>query len=352
MNTWRIENNRIILNFKNFDFWWSIPSDFKMPHISLLKLVEWLLSSPFGYEIIDYTIPRKYGCNNAVSYSGGVDSTAVLQLVENPIPIHYEVANPGKLHKTINGVLATKKHSNGVVVTGNANEFGKNFGNGKVGFWCLGGFTIPSILYADYLDIGTISTGDIFGNFNGGVYMDSIYTNKIISNETRIHVDLVLNKFRHAGLYLTLPAIGMTEIVTTKIFKKCNIDKNYIMGCMRGEENTPCMNCFKCYRKSAIDGNIIDLNPETENNLSRNPILRLHELLWCVKNNGLKHPLLESLINRKDKNIDWVDKWYSASIEFIPEHMRDYFLTKLKEFEIETMTNDDIQKLTEWNSFL
>jgi hypothetical protein len=47
-------------------------------------------------------------------------------------------------------------------------------------------------------------------------------------------------------------------------------------------------------------------------------------------------------------DISWVDKWYPKSLEYIPEYLHKFFLSKLEEFEIDAM--EDVNGLLSFSS--
>src|SRR5699024_5159002 len=50
-------------------------------------------------------------------------------------------------------------------------------------------------------------------------------------------------------LTYTLPTIGLSEVTTTRIVTNSSYSE-FAQACSRGKMKAPCMNCFKCIRKS------------------------------------------------------------------------------------------------------
>lgn len=324
MNLWSISGGRLIFSHPAKAVYWEVPDDFTMPSEALLNLAEYLLLKGLGVEVPQRGT-RTFGTRNAVSYSGGVDSTAALALIPDPLPIYTQVANPVGNHKLENALLALAD-VNGIAIVTNSDELAPLLGKSNRGFYGTGGFTVPAVLFADYYDIGVIADGNVLET----VYLYSRHGHG--TQYTPRKYAPILNRFKAAGIHYAMPCAGLTEVSTTLLAQGAR----YAMGCMRGEGGVPCGNCAKCYRKGALQGRPIPSCAESEKKLGKEVIPMLPSMLWAVKHKGLRHPILDVL----DKDIDWVDKWYSDSINLIPEHLRDYFLSQLRVHGIVTLDDD------------
>jgi hypothetical protein len=305
-NKWSITDQKIIYHHPEMDVYWKIPIDFLLPSESVLSLAEFILLQPHGVtiDIIPDSKINKHG-NIAVAYSGGVDSTAALELIPGAIPIYTKV-RPKGFHKLDNALLALEE-VNGHAIESNYDEFPLIFGK-RVGFFGLGGFTITCVLFSEYFNLKTICDGNV---------LETAYLYSSAGHGTKFNPrnqSKIFNAFNMAGLQYCMPCAGLTEVSTTKIAK----NYNFAMGCMRGIGGNTCNKCIKCYRKRALQGIPLPSNSDVEKKLSSNLIPMLPSLLWARNHNGLSHPLLNSI----DKNVDWVDQWYSQSLEFIPLDMQ------------------------------
>lgn len=176
------------------------------------------------------------------------------------------------------------------------------------------------MLYSEYFKLKTICDGNV---------LETVYMHSSLGHGTQYNLknySPIFNAFNRAGLQYCMPCAGLTEVSTTKIAKAYR----YAMGCMRGRNGQPCNNCMKCFRKRAIQGNPISTNLEVEKKLCGKFIPMLPSLLWARDNKGLSHPILDSI----DKNVDWVDKWYSRAEEFIPEELRNTIRSSLNKHGI------------------
>jgi hypothetical protein len=332
LSSWSIGDGKIIYHHPSMDVFWSIPKDFEMPSLSILSLVEYLLLRPHGFA--PNVIPKSGTIESnaiAIAYSGGVDSTAAVELLPASIPIYTLVRQKG-LHRLDNAVLALEEVG-GVAVESNYDEFSLVFGK-RAGFFGPGGFTITCILFAEYYNLKTICDGNV---------LETAYLYSSAGHGTKYNLrdhSAIFNAFNLVGLSYAMPCAGLTEVSTTKIAK----GYRFAMGCMRGVGGHPCNNCMKCYRKSALQGTLISTNPEVEKRLSGNLIPMLPSLLWARDNNGLSHERLNCI----KKNIDWVDKWYPKSQEFLPTDMHQALKDGLMRHGIDEMNN--VRHIESWIS--
>lgn len=325
MSLWRLEGNRIIFRHLSKDFFWEMPKGFSMPSDELLSLVEFVLLRPFG-EKIDVKTKENVKKNKiALAFSGGVDSAAAYELLNKPFPIYSKVDQPGGLHKQENALLALEE-IDGISVLTNQDKIPLLYDK-KRGFYGVAGWTVTSLLLSEHYGFDTFADGNIL-EF---VYLRSKHGHGTLYNKP--DYSEVLNAFKKLNYSYCLPCAGLTEVVTTQIAK----DFKYAMGCMRGVGGKPCMACMKCYRKMAIQGNCISSNPEADKILNKEWIPVLASLLWARDQHGLSHPVLNDI----NKDYSWVDKWFSDSIEFIPESLRDEFLTNLSHYGIDHLMNNE-----------
>ncbi len=337
---WYLENGRLVFSHPKIDIFWEIPNDFHIPHASKLALAEMILLTPFKENVIlenNTKTPTEYSTMNVgVAFSGGVDSTAVLELLPSPIPIYTQVANVTGLHEIDNALLSVEEVG-GISVISNYDELAVIYGKRK-GFYGTAGFTVTCVLLSEYYNIYTIADGNVLEMmylFGSGISGHGVLYQEI--NRTKI-----MDAFRNAGLEYCVPCAGLTEVSTTKI--SANGGYKYSMGCMRGKNGNSCDNCLKCFRKKGLQGTPIDSNKEVELKLNARYIPMLPSLLWAKENKGLRHQALENL----NRDISWVDKWYDKSLEYIPKYLHNYFLQQLDKHGIKTIK--DVIPLVNWTA--
>lgn len=328
-----MDGSKIVFINADKEYFWLMPSDYILPRPEVLKLAEHVLMRPYGIHVdVPFLHEKSNRKRTALAFSGGVDSAAAFNLVDNSIPIFTKVDNPGGAHKLENALLAAKEFG-ALVVESNQDLLPLSYGK-KRGFYGAAGWTVTSILLSDYLQVDTFADGNII-DF---VYLRSENGHGTMFKEPNI--SNIREQFKRIGYEYMMPCAGLSEVSTTKIAK----NYRYVMGCMRGVGGVPCLNCMKCYRKMALQGSPIESNSDSEKILNKSWIPVLASLLWSRDNCGLSHPVLDKI----NKDYSWVDKWFPNSIEFIPEYMRNDFLEKLKKYDISTLS--DLKSIYEWRA--
>lgn len=346
---WSLGQGKLIFHHPQIDIFWETPEDFLMPPLPVLGLAEYIFLTPFK-EIVElepvteapvdivhdeHHVPVVNGKTNVgVAFSGGIDSTAVLQLLPACVPIYTQVHKPSGMHKIENALLSVKE-VDGVAVISNCDELPPIYGKSK-GYYGNAGFTTTGILFSEYYNLHTLADGNV---------LERMYLFGPQGHGTKYReqdLSKTMAAFRSVGLEYSIPCAGMTEVLTTKIADK--VGMKYSMGCMRGEGGVPCNNCLKCFRKRGLQGNPLPTNKEVEKKLDKEYIPMLPSLLWARDNKGLRHPKFNNI----EMNANWVDKWYPKSLEYIPEYLHKFFMNKIKEFKIEEM--EDVNGLLSFSS--
>jgi len=344
-NRWELSSGKLVFKHPEMDIFWQVPEDFTIPPLNILGLAEYVFLTPFKEIVIleppkaklaevsferntnskfEQSTPIVDGRKNVgVAFSGGVDSTAVLELLPSCVPIYTQVSKPSGMHKIENALLSVKEVG-GVAVVSNCDELPKAYGKSK-GYYGNAGFTTTGILFSEYYGLHTLADGNVlermylFGpNGHGTKYRDQ-------------DLSKIMEAFRGVGLEYCIPCAGMTEVVTTKIADRMGL--KYSMGCMRGEKGEPCKNCLKCFRKRGLQGNPLPTNNEVEKKLDKEYIPMLPSLLWARDHKGLTHSKIDTIV----LDTQWVDKWFEKSLEYIPEFLHEYFQLKLEELGIDTI---------------
>ena len=331
---WKVEGDILTFTRGELELYWRMPEGFTIPSLPRLSLAEYILLAPFAERVDVVSSSEALGDNVAIAFSGGVDSAAAMRLLPDPIAVYTQVANPSGLHKIENALLSVEEVS-GLAVISNYDQLPTVFGKRR-GFFGAAGFTVTAVLLAEHLGLGTIGDGNILEfaylrtrHGHGTAYFERDYMS-------------MQSAFRSVGLNYCMPCGGLTEVSTTKIARGFR----YAMGCMRGVNGSPCLQCLKCYRKMAISGTPIPSNPETERALSKEWIPVLGSLLWARDHCGLVHPRLECV----DKNYSWVDKWYSKSLELVPEQLHGFLVERISSFGIGELLDE--RALTEWSAYV
>ena len=121
---WELRPGRLVFKHPEMEIFWEVPDDFTMPPLNVLGLAEYVFLTPFKEIVIlepaianlpnvlfetnagskfEQSTPIVDGRKNVgVAFSGGIDSTAVLELLPSCVAIYTQVSNPTGMHKIEN----------------------------------------------------------------------------------------------------------------------------------------------------------------------------------------------------------------------------------------------------------
>ena len=300
--------------------------------------------------------PRK-NARPGLAFSGGVDSTAALGLMPpNTAPIFMDRPIHGKslydkdaAHKSCQEVkrLGYDMH----IVTCDL-----EYVRSPVGFPVDVANSVPAVLMAEYLNLDCIGFGTIMESTYGTGhrrYRDYPHGH---------HYTHWGGLFRAAGLPFILPVAGISEVGTSIICNEAPIGF-VAQSCMRGTWKKPCLNCWKCFRKQLLDNAILDNqldsayldeifnNREACRFLSQIPIKHENILTWSthrLNSNHILFSLLKDRVEGTENDLTWLGKWYSPSIELIPEKYRSTICEKILQY-LPKMDKGDESELTSWS---
>jgi len=292
-----------------------------------------------------------------LAFSGGVDSTAALALMPPttaPIFMDRPLSKKSLYDKDAvhHSCLEVEQLGYDMQVILCDLEYVRS----PVGFPVDVANSVPAVLMAEYLNLDCIGFGTIMESTYGTGHRR--YRDYPNGN----HYTLWGGLFKAAGLPFILPVAGISEVGTSMIVNKAPLGL-VSQSCMRGTWKKPCLNCWKCFRKQLLDNAILENqltpsylddifnNKEACRFLDRVPIKHENILTWSTNRLTSSHPLFTLLKNRVQGNeyaLDWLGKWYSPSIELMPEKYRASVAEKISRY-LPTMDSEDEQKLTSWN---
>lgn len=292
-----------------------------------------------------------------LAYSGGVDSTAALALLPpTTVPIFLDRPIHGRsLYKkdaALRSCLEVSRLGYNMYIVNCDLEYVRK----PVGFPVDVANAVPAILLAKHLRLDSIAFGTILESGYG------IGHAHFREYSTGSHYRLWGGLFAAAGLPFNLPVIGISEVGTSIICAKSPIG-GIAQSCMRGEWKNPCQNCWKCFRKTLLDqaisqgefseGELANLFSTKEAKLfvGKIPIKHENVLTWSTHRLKDKYPLLEILKQRVEggvKSLDWLERWYSPSLEMVLEKYRNIVQTRIFRY-LEKMSISDEKEVQNWN---
>lgn len=272
---------------------------------SLFDLLIWLLLFNLDTVEVNSNYKIKQTGKAIVSYSGGVDSTALLSLFGGT-PVHitrsYNEEYESRQIKACDFVNSYNIISDFEKVR--ELYLGKHGFNVGVGYACLY-FPILELLNCD-----TIYFGVVFDDL-GFYYSEPFKFNGNIKNSSFHRVNEVINKH---NIKIRLPLAGYSEVLTTRIADESGI--NNFSSCHTFGENSSCGKCYKCFRKQGIRGSKIDLTDPINNNrmlsiLKKQPLKMASSTIWGIQNAKYKGSFYEKYYNIDVSWCERVNKYYN-----------------------------------------
>lgn len=302
-------------------------------HPDLFRLVHYLLTSPWEAGILHGWEPtRQPGWRPAISYSGGVDSHACLELMpKNTIIMYHErVGFESNLnHTNANVMLNTLEKCNRDVVRISSNHELIRTDHGKSpGFSTDLAVGSNAILLADYYGLNGIAFGMPLEN--SYLFHGHTGRNFLKSQYWKHHKSI----FEKAGLELILPTAGLSEIINLRIVENSELG-HLAQSCLRSNViGEVCGECWKCFRKNSLRGEQVTLSKEVDTFLNKQPLKQAASTIFALQKIVLNNPSflsqhshLNSLLHM---DLNWLLQFHPDSDAFVPEMMRPYYLNKLK----------------------
>ena len=262
----------------------------------------------------------------ALAFSGGVDSVTALAVMPKDTvgvfldrPIRgrslYDKDAPRQICRNLSGL----GHS--ILMVESDLEYLRD----PVGFPVDVANSSPAVLLANKMGFDSIAFGTI---------MESAYKighRKYLHYPDGNHNKLWGSLFKAAGIPLNLVVAGMSEVCTSVIMINHEIG-SYSQSCIRGKWMAPCMNCWKCFRKTLLDltirgdeisDGLLDEMfqiQEARIHLTGFPIKHENVLTYITARYEGGHDLMGLLKRRVggDKSrLEWLEFWNPESIEIL-----------------------------------
>ena len=337
-----------VLWFKTPNMWvyWKMPSAFDLDKTSpsLLELAAELLLRPWEKSTkMAFSKKRDFGENYSLSFSAGTDSTAAMLLMpENTILGYHQRDYVSMIdhRNAMNLIGHVKKERDVIIVKSNHEQIRSNYGKSN-GFSTDYAAGVHLILLADYLDLKGVAFGLVIENAwlkKGAEYRDFAETT---------HWKYWSKRFNEAGLHLVLPVNMISEAGCMKVCHSNEIGQ-HLNSCMRGNGETGCGKCWKCFHKNGPIGREIDCSShEISTFLQKRPLRTGMHSLWAIKGMNLEH-LVPDLKPLLEQDFSWWENYYTPGLELLPIELREIIEDNLK-LNLEIMR--DHSKLTNVNLF-
>lgn len=318
------------------------------------------VTSKYKITSYDESIERYVPTEDSVvglAFSGGVDSTAALSLLPpSTIPIFMDRPLRGKSLYNKDAVLNSCREVRRLGYDMQVIECDLEYVRKPIGFPVDVANSVPVILLAGHLNLDCVAFGTILESSYGAGHKS------FRQYPTGNHYKHLGGMFAAAGLPFNLPVAGISEVGTSIIVEKSPLGF-VAQSCMRGIWKSPCLNCWKCFRKQILEAAIKNKpierqiihtlfeNKEALRHISAIPIKHENVLTWATNrlDDDFKlFNLLKTRLMGDSYSFDWLSNWYSKSIEVVPEKYRDFVINKI-EIYLETMSEEEEEVLESWS---
>ena len=298
--------------------------------------------------------PRKAPSNAvpALTYSGGIDSTAAaILLPENTHLFYFDRIIPKDGTRTLLNQEAAYYACDSMAKIGRTVHKIKTdmqYIRKPVGFNSYLTDAVPALLLADYYGFDTLANGHT---------LEIAYQIGHIGFKDCKETEVGHPWYRllaSIDMSYTLPTIGLSEVSTTRIVNKSPYHE-IAQACSRGKVKKPCMNCYKCFRKSLLEKVIRNMsldkpylhnlfNIKNANKvINSHPIYFANILAYITAHYSGNHKEMLKLKKRTRGDIlqvSWMDKWYPKSQEFLAQKYRNHVKKEIIKYSAPMNTND------------
>lgn len=294
-------------------------------------------------------------------FSAGVDSTAALSLVpKNAVAIFLDrVDPPGVVRDGLYNKDAPVRACEVLRKIGReawAISSDMEYLRLPIGFANDLTMSTPLMLLADWLHLDATAYGLI---------LESSYLNKAFKFREYAqtwHWVRYSAVAAAAGVPWNLITAGLSEVVTTRLVMESPW-QHVAQSCIRGPFGAPCLNCWKCFRKSLLEATLAGevLRPElldryfsireAQKKLHEVPIKHEDVMMFILQGYRGNHPEMVALreaLRVDDVDLGWIERWFSPAREVLADKYgapSEASITRV----IEPMTERDLQNVRNWD---
>ena len=306
------------------------------------------------------TVAKRHVGDNyrmGLAYSGGVDSNAALSVLpRDTAPVFMLRPKRNKSLYLPSAALESCSLLQEVGYDVRIITCDVEYRRDPVGFPTDLANAIPAILLADDLKLDSISFGTVLESAFG------LGHEKYRDYGKGAHWKFYGTLFEAAGVSLSLPVSGISEVGTTMITNTDPIG-DFSQSCIRGEWKRPCNRCWKCFRKGVLNssfGNRAEMemglrnlvfSKEVIGKLNGIPISHENILEYALQRiNVTNDRRLESVKKRVDRqtDLDFLEKWFHPSLDFNPPKYRRGIKNKILD-RICMMDAQEMESVMSWD---
>lgn len=308
-------------------------------------------TSRLEFENVDAAVPQYEGSRMALSFGGGIDSSAVRVMFPEAYVVHEAHVRDGRIvpSKSHDVVRQLGPDAARLVTT---NQRYVSRPGGWHGWACS---AATSLLLATDYDFGIIFTGSILGStllFNGSRFWNRLGAKKA-HGETGNYWQSAFNSI---GIPMFSPVCGASEFLTMQLALGL-IGQGQVVYCME-DSGDPCLECTKCFRRDVIRS-VVDVDyvaswrrydrPDIHRFLEQRPLYFGHIFSYARDRiDGLPGFLASRLTDVAGISTDWPMRVYSDVIDLCAEQWRSVVSARLLQ-HLTPMDPDEVEEMQSWS---
>ncbi len=225
-----------------------------------------------------------------------------------------------------------------------------------VGFMNDLAMSTPLMLLADWLHVDATAYGLI---------LESSYLNKAFKfreyAQTR-HWQKYGTVAAAAGVPWNLITAGLSEVVTTRLVLESPL-QHLAQSCIRGPFGAPCLNCWKCFRKSLLEATLAGDTlgnerleryfniREAQHKLQEVPIKHEDVMMFILQRYRGDHPartVLRRELRVDEVDLTWIERWFHPAREVLADKYAAESESSIMRV-VPAMTPIDIENVRGWD---
>ena len=362
--TWRQDGNRLIVTWLEREFWMDAPDGLNLSSIDPRKIEA---ANILLFDNCEYLV---FGCQRAfvdpkfrafseeisnqsfaasnvlLAYSTGEDSTAALALLPRDITVPFHTKRAYRHYRTAAGhridlgersleEAALARVPDCVIVentletiglsVGTTHGFRDNFGYGAVG-----------LLLADHFGANTIA----FGSVMEQVYLRSGNDFTDVYNYLPSRLNRYSELLRYAGVFFSAPTGFLSEVLTNKICQNVR-DELIAVPCPKTDAaGQPCGTCFKCFRKTRLEGGTtLPPHEHVSNLLKKRPLKSATSVVIAAQRAGYDGGEFAEYMG---EDLSHFERYFGTGLEqLVPHNLHAPLRETLASHGIEPMSDED-----------
>lgn len=322
LSNWFQEGSRLWLCHPWGHVHWDMPEGFVLSETSpaLLHLALEVLLGPWVPQTKRWPEERRSeGQRLALSYSGGVDSTAAMVLLpEDTLLAYHERSFPSMLshslpHLTFEAIQ--QRSGREVLCVPSNHERIRTLHGKQTGFSTANAAAVHLILLADHLNLRGIAFGTPIDN----TWLEK---GKRFRDFSASHYWTYWSqKFRQAGLHYVLPINHLSEAGALEVCRQSPW-ADVVNSCLRGVNQRWCGRCWKCFHKNGPLGRDFDpQSTEIQTFLNTTPLRTAQHALWALQTQRLED-IAPHLAPWLEEDLSWWEQAYRPGLSLIDETWR------------------------------